>query len=332
MIKNPLFSIIIPVYNTASYLDGCVNCILNQSYKNFELILIDDGSTDGSSVKCDEYSSKDKRILCIHKSNGGVSSARNVGIEAASGQYVWFCDSDDQMCSGALDKLAVVINSVQPLMVAFPVEQINENAKRVGLIPAPKASRLSDEGPLQCDDLLYPYAHVFKRGLIGDVRFDTSLSLLEDRDFLYKMFWKAAGSVAIVHDPLYRYLITREDSAVNCSSLSKYVASTRVQYEILLHEKSLGYVMPAFRIFASHSLGVLSLIVRQKGSRNDFKLVRSRLVEQRNLSSYLKGFLKVKYMLAVYMPHVFWLLAFVSGVRKEKKLGSTVLAHYSDGI
>ena len=90
-----LFSVIVPVYNTESNLGQCLDSLLVQSYENFEIIIIDDGSTDGSGYICDLYKEKDSRIKVIHKKNGGVSSARNYGIKEAKGQYIVFVDSDD---------------------------------------------------------------------------------------------------------------------------------------------------------------------------------------------------------------------------------------------
>lgn len=89
------FSIIIPVYNVEKYLNECVDSVLNQTYKNMEIILVDDGSTDGSPQICDSYAEKDNRIKVIHKKNGGSSSARNAGIKNMTGDYVLFLDSDD---------------------------------------------------------------------------------------------------------------------------------------------------------------------------------------------------------------------------------------------
>lgn len=92
---NDLISVIVPVYNVEQYLSDCIKSILNQTYTNLELLLVDDGSTDNSGIICDEFSSVDNRIKVIHKINGGLSSARNVGIESASGDYYSFIDSDD---------------------------------------------------------------------------------------------------------------------------------------------------------------------------------------------------------------------------------------------
>ena len=91
----PLITVIVPVYNKVNYVTRCIDSILAQSYKNLQVILVDDGSTDGSSDICDEYAAKDSRVEVVHKKNGGLSSARNCGIRIAKGEYVGFVDADD---------------------------------------------------------------------------------------------------------------------------------------------------------------------------------------------------------------------------------------------
>lgn len=108
---KPYFSIIVPVYNSSQYLHRCIESILNQTYKDFECILVDDGSTDDSGLICDTYKQKDKRVRVYHKENGGVSSARNKGIKEAKGNYVIFVDSDDYILEDKLEK--VYLNSLQ---------------------------------------------------------------------------------------------------------------------------------------------------------------------------------------------------------------------------
>lgn len=97
MENEPLISIVVPVYNVESYLVNCVSSIIEQTYKNLEIILVDDGSTDKSKKICDDLAKKDKRIKVIHKDNGGLSSARNAGIDVAKGEYIGFVDSDDKI-------------------------------------------------------------------------------------------------------------------------------------------------------------------------------------------------------------------------------------------
>ncbi|MCQ2485566.1 MAG: glycosyltransferase [Clostridia bacterium] len=92
---KPLISVIVPVYNVEKYLKCCIESILNQSYKNIEVILVDDGSTDSSPQICDYYKEKDDRVIVIHKENGGLSSARNAGVRIAKGEYINYVDSDD---------------------------------------------------------------------------------------------------------------------------------------------------------------------------------------------------------------------------------------------
>lgn len=103
--SEPLFSIIVPVYNTEQYLRECIDSILAQTYENFEVILIDDGATDNCPQICDEYAERDSRVKVIHKENGGVSSARNIGIQSAKGKYLLFFDSDDSVKPNTFERL-----------------------------------------------------------------------------------------------------------------------------------------------------------------------------------------------------------------------------------
>ena len=114
------YSIIIPVYNVKCYLEQCINSVLLQTFEDFEIILVNDGSTDGSSVLCDTISQNDKRIRVIHKENGGLSSARNAGLKASMGEYVLFLDSDDYWTySGLLSDAFGIINQTKADLIIF---------------------------------------------------------------------------------------------------------------------------------------------------------------------------------------------------------------------
>lgn len=93
--EQPIISVIVPVYNVERYLKRCVDSILAQTYKNLEVILVDDGSTDNCGIICDEYKDKDNRVIVMHKENGGLSSARNYGCKAAAGKWIMFVDGDE---------------------------------------------------------------------------------------------------------------------------------------------------------------------------------------------------------------------------------------------
>ena len=99
---NPKISVIVPVYNVEKYLRRCIDSILAQTFSDFELLLIDDGSKDSSGEICEEYAGKDARIRVFHRQNGGVSTARNLGIDKAKGEWIYFVDSDDVVLPSAL--------------------------------------------------------------------------------------------------------------------------------------------------------------------------------------------------------------------------------------
>ena len=113
---NKLISIIIPVYNVEKYLEDCLNSVVNQTYKNLEIILIDDGSTDNSGKICDLYAKKDNRIVVIHKENAGVSSARNVGLKIAKGLYIGFVDPDDYI---AEDMYEILYQNIIKMIIIY---------------------------------------------------------------------------------------------------------------------------------------------------------------------------------------------------------------------
>lgn len=114
-----MVSIVIPVYNVEKYLAECVDSVLNQTYTDYEIILVDDGATDSSGRMCDEYAQKDPRIRVIHQENGGLSAARNTGLAAARGEYVYFLDSDDWIEACALEQLTALAHAEAADVVFF---------------------------------------------------------------------------------------------------------------------------------------------------------------------------------------------------------------------
>ena len=137
-IKGELISIIVPVYNTENYLNRCVESILNQTYEQFELILVDDGSTDNSFEVCEKYAKADNRVVVIHKDNGGQSSARNLGIKSAHGNYYAFVDSDDWVAEDFIEKLYSLIKKYDAdisvvnyrISYSFPQNILNDEPEK----------------------------------------------------------------------------------------------------------------------------------------------------------------------------------------------------------
>ena len=120
----PLISVIVPVYNTAKYLRRCVDSILSQTYRNIEIILVNDGSTDGESDKiCDEYAKADCRIRVIHKENGGPCSAKNAGLDFAKGEYYSIIDSDDEITKEFLKKCTIEYKKIIQIWLSVNIRQ-----------------------------------------------------------------------------------------------------------------------------------------------------------------------------------------------------------------
>ena len=124
---NSLISVIVPIYNVEKYLDKCVDSIINQTYKNLEIILVDDGSPDNCPKMCDDYAKKDSRIKVVHKENGGLSDARNAGMKVATGEYVSFIDSDDWIDLETFSISMAKIEECNAQIVAFNIINVATN-------------------------------------------------------------------------------------------------------------------------------------------------------------------------------------------------------------
>jgi len=127
--NKPFFSIIVPVYKVEQYLNQCVESVLGQTFKDFELILVDDGSPDGCPKMCDDYAAKDERIKVVHKDNGGLSSARNAGVRVANGEYLLFLDSDDYWETSAdlMNLFLAIQNIEEPDVIVFAAKLLYPN-------------------------------------------------------------------------------------------------------------------------------------------------------------------------------------------------------------
>lgn len=195
-------SIIVPVYNVEKYIEDCIKSILAQTFDDFELILIDDGSTDSSYSICYTYSKSNKKIKLLKKENGGVSSARNLGLEQATGEYIAFIDSDDYVAPNYLENL---ISSIEPKTefvfsglryFAFGKEQDNVHLEHYSWNLMQEHDFLNFlQQPLQTS----PCAKLYLHSVIKDnnLRFDKSLSYAEDKDFNLKFFRHISNAVSI---------------------------------------------------------------------------------------------------------------------------------------
>ena len=209
---SPKITVIIPVYKAEKYLDRCLESIVNQTYKNLEIILVDDGSPDNCPAICDEYAQKDSRIKVIHKENGGAAMARNAGLDIAKGEYIGFVDSDDYICPDMFEKLlnSMIKNNSDIAIcgskeIDFSGKTDNEcyiNFEYEVVSPRDCLKQLCDRG----------YIHnviwnkLYKSKCWEGIRFP-DIHMFEDEAVLPYVYMKAR-SISIVQELLYYYVQT----------------------------------------------------------------------------------------------------------------------------
>lgn len=204
---NPKISVIVPVYKAEGFLSRCVESILGQSYHNIELLLIDDGSPDNSGIICDDYASIDNRVRVFHKKNGGVSSARNCGLDNASGDLIFFCDSDDWIDE---DTFEVCIHSKANDIVQIPRDGGSNLKYYEEDIYCTKKRHLIH---FICDNFTYEiWGKLYKKEVIGDVRFPLEISVGEDVIFLLAVYCNVSSYYISSSVGMYHYNDANSDS------------------------------------------------------------------------------------------------------------------------
>ncbi len=286
----PKLSFVIPVYNVEKYIGECVESIINQEYSDFEVILVDDGSTDRSGEICDEYALKDERIIVIHKENGGLSDARNVGTAKAVGEYICYIDSDDLIENNSLlpimekaeeqmpDVMFLEIvkffsddGTVSPMSNGFDVDMFDgqEQAKvldNIASLPKFPASA--------CTKLI-------KKSVLteNDIYFEKNL-LSEDWDFSLALFI-ASNKFSYINVPFYRYRQNREGSITNT------VGDKNVESQLYIMEKWTDNCDDEYKDFICSCLSYLYTV----------SLSYIGFTSKCNRNSFVKRYKKLKYLL-----------------------------------
>lgn len=210
----PLFSIIVPVYNVAPYLRECLDSIFSQNFENYEVCIVDDGSTDGSADICDEYQTRYRdNTKLVHQQNQGVSVARNVALDMAEGKYIWFVDADDYILPHSLSYLAKVIRESGCDTIFFGSTPLNDSDYTIPTIQN-KAEYLSNHLCF-CNPLM-----IFSRDLIRNkhLRFTQGVKMGEDLEFQYKyLIW----AQRIVEVPFNFYVIRQREGSASRSLIAK---------------------------------------------------------------------------------------------------------------
>ena len=227
--NNDLISIIIPVYNVGTYLRRCLESVINQTYKNIQIILIDDGSKDNSGRICDKYSKIDDRIIVIHKENCGVSSARNEGLKVANGKYIYLIDGDDYIKEDTIETLynLISIKGVDMAVVNYCkvdekgniIEKKDYTRKIVCLNKEESYKKLLNNNELAG----FLMNKIYKKELLGNLLFDENIHYRED--LLFNCNYLKKVSKLVYYDSAYCYYVQRFNSALNNKKFSKKMIS-----------------------------------------------------------------------------------------------------------
>ena len=220
-----MISVIVPVYNPGEKFEGCINSILAQTYKDLEIILVDDGSTDGSEKMCDAFMKKNQRISVIHLKNGGVSNARNVGIEEAKGEYIAFIDSDDWIEPEAVEKSIKRIEREESGMAIFAMQIDRFTEERVDSIKLcwkEDACMTTEEIAVNFSSLFYndylssSCTKIFRKSVIDKykLRFNNKLVMYEDLCFVLE-YLSCIKRVSIIKEAYYHYQMNTSVNAIS---------------------------------------------------------------------------------------------------------------------
>ena len=294
--KSPLISIIVPAYKVEKYIRRCLDSLVNQTYQNLQIILIDDGSPDQSGQICDEYASKDPRITVIHQKNGGLSDARNKGLDLASGDYIGFVDSDDWVHTEMYQQLmeAVLEHHVDIAICGHYYatrSEVYQPYKRSGLEIYDTRQALLE---LIKDETFrnFMWNKIYKKDLFEGVRFPKG-QVMEDMAVAYRLFLKAER-IALLDRPLYYYAVDNPGS-ISSNLTLKFLYDHILFLDQRLQDLKVDY--PEILERQVMQIVKLSMMFYEKYDRKvDSKYMKENRCIQSILKSYRKEIIRNKYI------------------------------------
>ena len=293
-----MISIVIPVFNVERFLSHCIDCVLNQSRSDFELILVDDGSKDTSGIICDDYAKKDNRFRVIHIPNSGVSKARNIGIEEAKGEWITFIDSDDFVANKYLEEFNIERGDAD--LIIQGLEYYDSRSGKFFkqcrmrdclLKPQNYKQLVAENSLLHCG---FPIAKMYKRSLLGDeIRFNPRLSFHEDHIFVFEVM-SAANSIRLVDSVSYKYrcyyssnsLSRKKHSWENLNDSSEGMLSCLNSMKERFLEKDSSYSRSIFTFAYAPKLEAVYELYRGNKDRRQRTMDFKKIIVKKELKKY----------------------------------------------
>ena len=305
-----MISVIVPIYKVEKFLPKCIESILNQTYSDFELILVDDGSPDKCPEICDEYAAKDQHIVVIHQKNSGVSAARNAGLKKAKGQYIGFVDPDDFIAPDMYEKMVQAMETSEAELVVCGYDYYDEeyhiDEKRKYRVDSDEVidqkelmKRMSDMPPTirhgVCNKL-------FKSSLLSEIYFMENLHSSEDVMFLTE-YINLVNNAVIVHQPLYKNLV-RQGSATHGGLNIESLADS-----FKAHDKMYQDIVSCYPDLKNHSQAFLLDVCTLKYNEAKQKMSfapEEKKEEIRNCLREMKKFIKQNARKAIFNKKIYW--------------------------
>ena len=317
---NECISVIVPIYNVEKYLSECIESILHQTYKNLEIILVDDGSPDGCGKICDEYEKKDNRIKVNHKKNGGLGDARNKGIKAATGEYLFFVDSDDVLEYLILEKLHDALFQMKAQVAICGFQYIDHLGVKKDKCSATDKLFLASGKEIQKryfgtynDSMIYTVAwnKLYRKELFQNIEYPSGV--LHEDEFLTLRLLYPAEIIAVIPYIGYLYRM-RDESIMDCFDARRFqlfdAYLARLQFYEEKNEKELW--TRTFQLYL-HMFEQYVEWQREKESKSDKEVIkkyRNKLKKFHQNSKYrVTGKLLIEYEMSVRLPefyHLIW--------------------------
>ncbi len=292
---NQLVSIITPVYNVADYLPRCIDSIVNQTYSNFELILIDDGSSDNSLNICKKYACKDKRVIVFHQENKGVSTARNIGINKAKGDLIGFIDADDFIEPDMYETMITILNSTNTEMCVSTKFYFNDSILCNSNIKKQKITKNDAiKGILEMDFPTSLCSCIYKKCLFTKNHLNEDIHYWEDYEFQFRLV-NQTNSISICNYPMYHY-IQRSNSANHQNFNNKVLTCLKIP-EIIISEvekKNPDLIDLSQKLYKTFLLSVIGYLAKSDRVEKEYFSIITKETRKYLSSNKIIGSKKIK--------------------------------------
>ncbi|MGN1123078.1 MAG: glycosyltransferase family 2 protein [Eubacterium sp.] len=306
-------SVIVPVYKVEQYLNRCIESLVNQTYKNLEIILVDDGSPDNCPQMCDEWAKKDSRIIVIHQENSGVAVARNKALDICTGDYIGFVDSDDFADADMFEILVGNLEENDADISRCTYKKIIDNSENAEYIKNDKTVSVKSGIEYLIDmfndnTLNSPcWNKLYTKKIIGDTRFLKGYKIGEDNYFNYQVI-KKAEKVVLVNQSLYNYLY-RPNSITSANNASAWIQNVELHIKIFNKEKDNAQISSHIaNVCTAWILDAYAQIIKAKASKQDMhnldKIMRESYLELNKCvtnQTYKKRFFLLKRFKHIYL-------------------------------